>query len=62
MTVSVLELIALIDLVKYFCTGARCELYMEITKEKRKMVIPLPGASPTSPTPHLRVRCVRCVC
>ncbi|NEP58835.1 MAG: hypothetical protein F6K31_17750 [Symploca sp. SIO2G7] len=27
MTVSVLELIALIDLVKYFCTGARCELY-----------------------------------
>ncbi|NEP57397.1 MAG: hypothetical protein F6K31_10280 [Symploca sp. SIO2G7] len=31
---------------------------MERPKEKRKMVIPLPGASPTPPTPHHRVRSV----
>ncbi|NEP61546.1 MAG: hypothetical protein F6K31_32110 [Symploca sp. SIO2G7] len=28
---------------------------MERPKEKRKMVIPLPSASPTPPTPHHRV-------
>ncbi|NEP61068.1 MAG: hypothetical protein F6K31_29485 [Symploca sp. SIO2G7] len=29
--------------------------YMERSKEKRKMVIPFPGASPTPPIPHLLV-------